>query len=172
MTDGVCSFTGHRSIEIAHRDRIGMLIYDAVETLYHKGYKIFMAGGALGFDTLCALAVLKFRESHPEVRLHLALPCMDQDKMWMPEDRARYDKILKAANEVYYVTSVYTDDCMRQRNRYLAENADCLVAYLGRSRSGAGQTCRFAKNKGIPIYNLYKTLASGGKVDFNIDDYE
>ena len=34
------------------------------------------------------------------------------------------------------------------------------------------QLCRFAKNKGIPIYNLYKTLASGGKVDFNIDDYE
>jgi hypothetical protein len=48
---------------------------------------------------------------------------------------------------------------MRERNRYLAEEADLLIAYLSHSASGAGQTVRMAKSRGVQVYNLYSALA-------------
>ena len=52
---------------------------------------------------------------------------------------------------------------MKERNRYLAEEADVLIAYASRSASGAGQTVRMAKNRGVQVYNLYFALSNGNR---------
>lgn len=46
-----------------------------VTLLVSKGFKYFGTGGALGFDTIAAQAVLSVKETHPEVKLILVLPC-------------------------------------------------------------------------------------------------
>ena len=158
MENKVCSFTGHRTIKSGHRNKISSLLARAVEYAYKEGCRDFLSGGAVGFDTLAAREVIRFRMSHSGVRLVLVLPCINQDEKWSEADRNSYEYILNAADEVIYVSDEYTDTCMRERNFKLASTADILIAYLSRNNSGAAQTVRMAEKMGKEIYNLYPTL--------------
>ncbi len=154
-----CSFTGHRRIEAGHAERLYDLLARAIDYAYGLGCRDFFVGGALGFDTAAAKEIIRFRLSHRDCRLCLLLPCRNQSAMWRREDVDIYEYILSEADCVTYVSDTYTDGCMQKRNRMLAEAADIVIAYLGRERSGAGQTVRIAKSLGREVYNLYPTLA-------------
>lgn len=155
-----CSFTGHRRIEAEHAKKLSDLLSRAVNYAYENGCRRFIAGGAIGFDTLAAREVIKFRISHPDVLLVLALPCLNQDEHWSQAQKDSYSYTLASADEVIYLSEEYTDTCMKERNRYLAEEADILIAYASRAASGAGQTVRMAKQRGIEVYNLFAALAA------------
>lgn len=167
MTDtssrrGACSFTGHRQIKPEHRERIASLLARAVEYAYSEGCRDFCAGGAIGFDTLAAREVVRFKLYHPDVRLVLLLPCRNQDGKWSAAQRSAYEFLLSVADEISYSSDEYTPDCMRRRNRLLAERCDILIAYVGRARSGASQTAKMAERLGKRVYNLYPTLENNG----------
>ncbi|MBO5946200.1 MAG: DUF1273 family protein [Clostridia bacterium] len=153
-----CSFTGHRSITASHAHKIGPLLVRAIEYAYNEGCREFLSGGALGFDTLAAREVIRFRQTHSDVRLVMVLPCIDQDKSWSAREREMYSYVLKNADETVYISDEYTDRCMRERNFRLASECDIMIAYLGRRMSGAGQTVAMAERMGKRIYNLYPTL--------------
>ncbi len=141
----VCSFTGHRQIKEGHRQSLPQLLLRAIEFAYSKGCRTFLAGGAIGFDTEAALTVIKYRVSHSDVSLILVLPCLDQSRGWTDSQRSCYEYTLKNADEVVYISEEYTPTCMRERNRYLAEKADLMIAYADRQNSGAAQTVRMAR---------------------------
>ena len=151
-----CSFTGHRQIPPECRAALTSLVDRAIEYAYSEGCRTFMCGGALGFDTIAAKEVIRFRMSHSDVRLILILPCVEQDANWNEAQKNSYNFTLEAANEVIYTSDSYTKTCMAVRNRYLAENCDILIAYAGRSNSGSAQTVRMAEKCGKRIYNLYQ----------------
>jgi len=153
-----CAFTGHRQIKSAHKNKIIPLLRRAIEYAYSEGCRNFYAGGALGFDTLAAREVIRFRITHSDVRLLLLLPCLNQTEKWSPAQIDSYDYVLENADEVKYLSEEYTDRCMRERNFALADVADILIAYVGRGTSGSAQTARFADNLGKTVYNLYPTL--------------
>lgn len=153
-----CSFTGHRSISSAHKRDIVPLLVRAIEYAYSEGCREFFSGGALGFDTLAAREVIRFKQTHPDVRLVMVLPCIDQDRAWSLREREMYSYVLKNADEAVYISDEYTDRCMRERNFRLASECDIMIAYLGRRMSGAGQTVAMAERMGKRIYNLYPTL--------------
>jgi uncharacterized phage-like protein YoqJ len=153
-----CSFTGHRQIKSEHSKRLGALVEKAIEYAYGEGCRLFYSGGAIGFDTVAARAVVKFRITHPDVRLVMLLPCLNQDAKWSAEQKDAYSFILSAADEVEYVSEEYTDSCMRERNFLLASRADIVFAYVGHPRSGSAQTARMADSMGKTVYNLYKAL--------------
>ena len=157
----VCSFTGHRQIKGEHTQGLVSLVGRAVEYAYSKGCRRFLAGGAIGFDTVAAREVIKFRMTHPDVSLVLVLPCMNQDKHWSERQRDSYEYTLSEADEIIYVCEEYTDTCMKERNRFLAERADILIAYVSRYNSGAAQTLRMARSMEKEIYNLYPSLENG-----------
>lgn len=156
----VCSFTGHRVIDEGERERICDLLRSAIKYAYADGCRDFMTGGALGFDTLAAQEVIKFRLLHRDVRLILCLPCMDQADAWSDRHRSMYSYILEAADEVIYAVESYTDTCMRERNFILASKCDILIAYCLRQKSGSAQTLRMADSMGKEIINLYSAPES------------
>ena len=153
-----CSFTGHRHIKEEHLREIYPLVMRAITYVYERGCRDFFAGGAVGFDTIAARQVILFRMTHPDVRLHLLLPCRNQDERWSKSDRDSYNFTLASADTVEYLFDVYTDDCMRVRNMALAQRGDALVAYVCRNNSGAAQTVRMAKRLEREVYNLYPKL--------------
>ena len=166
MSDiSACSFTGHRTVAVAHRPALPDLLARAVAYAYEEGCRAFYTGGALGFDTYAARAVIAFRLTHRDVRLILLLPCVDQADAWTPARRTEYEWILREADEVRYFADTYTKDCMRLRNLALAEEGDLLIAYVGRDRSGAAQTLRAATRLGKRVYNLYPALERRGGGD-------
>ena len=153
-----CAFTGHRKIEDRHKGKIENLLSRAVAFAYENGCRIFLTGGALGFDTLAAKEVIRFRMSHPDVRLHVILPCKGQSDSWSSSQVNLYEYTLFNADEIEYVSEEYTDSCMKDRNRRLVELCDMMIAYVSRPYSGAAQTVRMAANEGRVIYNLYPSL--------------
>ena len=128
---------------------------------YGVGVRTFYCGGAIGFDMLAAREVLRFKATHPDVRLVMLLPCIEQEKRWSLRQRDDYEFILRFADEIVYVSDSYTSGCMKKRNEELVGRSDMLIAYVSRMRSGAGQTLNLANKAGISVYNLYPTLAKG-----------
>jgi len=153
--DKICSFTGHRTIQKEHREKIAALVSSAIAFAYESGVRTFLAGGAVGFDTLAAKSVISFRQLHPDVRLIILIPCKNQSKKWHEPEKLMYEYILSVADGVEYLSDEYYDGCMKERNEALAERCDMLIAYVGRAIGGSAQTMRIAKRLGKEIYNLY-----------------
>ena len=72
MRNQTCCFSGHRHILKNEYEAIRKRLESELVRLINQGVHYFGAGGALGFDTLAALAVLKLREDFP----HIAIPCL------------------------------------------------------------------------------------------------
>lgn len=155
-----CAFTGHRKIEDRHKGKIEDLLCRAIAFAYESGCRTFMTGGALGFDTLAAKEIIRFRLSHPDVRLSIILPCKNQSETWTSPQISLYEYTLANADEVEYVCDEYKDGCMKLRNSRLAESCDILIAYVARPYSGSAQTVRMANKAGKKVYNLYPSLDS------------
>ena len=150
-----CCFTGHRIIKIT--PELVQRLKDTIIELIEQGVTDFYDGGAIGFDMLCAETVIELKAEYPDIKLHLLLPCPpeEQVKGWNKAQIARYNEILQAADSVTALSEHYTEDCMKQRNKWLVELADCCICYCNNPRSGTGQTVRMAKDKGIDIINLF-----------------
>lgn len=58
MREKTVCFTGHRIIPSEKRASLFAHLTDVITSLLEAGYRYFGAGGALGFDTLAAQAVL------------------------------------------------------------------------------------------------------------------
>ena len=154
MTDTraiTCCFTGHRQIPKVEYPAVRARLTYAIRDLYEKGYRRFVAGGAIGFDTLAAEIVLALRRHYPDVSLILMLPCADQDARWSSEDKAVYQKQKGEADEVILLAERYFDGCMQKRNAAMVDASSACIAYLTHARSGAGQTVRMAERAGLQI---------------------
>ncbi len=156
-----CCFTGHRVVAARLRDEVIAAVDCRIKELYHAGFRYFMAGGALGFDMLAEVEVLRAARFDDDIKLILVLPCRDQTSQWenMPgyvEHLRKYKQILGMADCVVYVNDFYTDTCMRERNRYMVDRSSaCIAYYNGYPRSGAGQTYRMAEADGLEIFNIW-----------------
>ena len=155
---GVCSFTGHRKIPTAQLASLEAKLAEIVTLLYTRGVRDFYTGGAMGFDRMAARTVLALKKTYPHVRLHLLLPCRGQDAGWQAKEKAAYERECKAADEVTYLADQYYEGCMQVRNQALVDHAHIMVAFVTNPRSGAGQTVRMAKAKGVPVINLAELL--------------
>ena len=153
-----CAFTGHRRIEQRHRGRLEELLSRAIAYAYSEGCRVFITGGALGFDTLAAKEIIRFRLSHPDIAFKMIIPCKNQSESWSDEQVGMYEYTLANADEVEFVADEYSEGCMRERNQRLADSSDLLIAYVSRTYSGAAQTVRMATAKGKLVYNLYPSL--------------
>jgi len=153
----VC-FTGHRIITIT--ENLNAVLTDELCGLIEtEGVTDFYAGGAVGWDTLCAQTVIALRSYYPQIRLHLVLPCCEaeQTAKWSDAQKLSYKKIFNEANSVEYTSQNYFEGCMKKRNARLVELADICVCYYNTKKinCGTGQTVRMALKKNIRVINIY-----------------
>ena len=153
-----CCFTGHRQIPDSHTARLEKTLETTLCSLIQQGVIYYGAGGALGFDTLAALTVLRLREKFPQIRLILVLPYPQQDQYWNPQQQQIYRQILSRADKVIYLAPRYTPACMHQRNRHLVEHSGVCVAYATKFTGGTAYTVSYAAKKGVPVINLAEKL--------------
>ena len=155
----VCCFTGHRQIPKEDYVRLTILLDKLINTFLHTGYNTFRVGGALGFDMLVEEILLRKRhEEGRELRLELVLPCRDQAARWKPQDRRRYNAILKEADKVEYISEAYYDGCMQKRNRVMVDGSAICVSYCTNRRSGTYGTVRYAESQGLRRIELTPLL--------------
>lgn len=156
MKEKTCCFTGHRDVSALKLPALKIRLKKEIEKLIDDGYETFVAGGAIGFDTLSAQAVLKLKKSYPHIKLHLALPCENQDKYWTESQKAEYARIFEEADSHEYVSRSYTRYCMFQRNRRMVDLSSAVIAYYdGEDKGGTAMTVKYAMQKQINIINIY-----------------
>ena len=147
-------FTGHRMIPVRDIPSIRRRIVSAVQQAYENGYRVFFCGGARGFDTIAAQEIIKFRGSHPDVRLVIAVPCAAQAELWPEKDRETYHSILKNSDETIVLSESYYNGCMQYRNRYMVNHSSLCLCYMTRFEGGTWITVRYALHEGITLKNL------------------
>ena len=154
MKEKTVCFTGHRTIPLLKKWKIEKKLKEVLETLIEEGYCYFGAGGALGFDTIAAQAVLGLKKKHPEIKLILVLPCKNQTRGWEEKDVSVYESIIEQADKVVYTQEHYDRGCMFKRNRHLVDNSSVCVAYLTEEKGGTAYTVNYANQKGVKVINV------------------
>lgn len=149
-----CCFTGHRIIKNEHYDTIAKNLPELINTLADDGIYNFIAGGALGFDTLAAKAVIEAKKVNSKIRLCLALPCQNQSQNWTRRSKSEYAQILSAADSIVYVSDEYYDGCMQKRNRYMIDRSNHCIFYMTFPRGGTSNTIKYALECGTNLHNV------------------
>ena len=158
----VCCFSGHRTISPELVVHLPALLDSKLSSLIENGFSTFKAGGAIGFDTICALKVLEMKKRYPErnIRLELCLPCPEQSAFFRDIDKKIYDYVLAHADSICYADKIYRAGCMFERNRMLVDGSDLCLSYLSSKKGGTAYTVSYAKEKGVEVVNLYDILTS------------
>lgn len=153
----VCCFTGPRAFpwkeeSIQHRDILRQLdaaILQAIEL----GATHFLCGNAIGVDTWAAELVIRQKKQHPTLFLEIALPFAGHN-----ERVIACRVVCQAADWVHVVGNA---KCRRaafyQRDRYLVDHSDLLIAVGSPVFGGTARTVQMARAKGIPVLPIHSS---------------
>lgn len=176
MRNVACAFTGHRPMKFSfgydEEDerciRLKLVMAQQIASLIESHVSLFYTGMAQGVDQWGAEIVLDMKRQYPHVRLIAVLPCETQANKWSVEQRERYFNTLPECDEVIMLNAHYTPECMLERNRYLVDHADYLIAvYDGGGKGGTAYTVRYAREKKKEIIVIQPdTLEVISAVDF------
>lgn len=158
LKEQTCCFTGHRTIPLGMERKLFCVTEEIVEKAIKDGYRYFGAGGALGFDTIAALVVLKLKKHYPDIKLILVLPCLTQTQGWKNKDVEIYEDIKKRADKVVYTSQRYVRGCMHKRNRHLVDNSSLCICYYTKEIGGTHYTVNYAYHKLLKVLNIAELL--------------
>lgn len=159
----VCAFTGHRPEHLSWGENeddarcraLKLQLGRLVRKAYDAGCRTFLCGMARGSDTYFAEAVLYARVTQPQIRLVAMIPCPSQPDMWREAERARYQTLLAACDEVRVLERVYSEGCMLRRNRAMVDAAQILITVYDGSGGGTGATVRYAARRGVAVWPVW-----------------
>ena len=152
MNDLSCCFTGHRANKLpwGFEDNnpacveLKQKIEQAVSQLYSRGVRHFICGMANGCDLYCAEAVLKLKKEHPELTLEAAVPHPHQASQYPPAQKQQYKRVLSLCDRITMIHKIYSRTCMMDRNRYMVDHSDIVLAIYNGSPGGTRNTILYA----------------------------
>ena len=144
------AITGHRPNKLGNdydlkSNLIKQIANKIHDILTQKRATICITGMALGIDTLFAKIALQ--RGIPYIA---AVPCINQDKLWVKSSKELYKTLLDNAQEVVYTSSYekeYTPWCMQIRNEWMVDNCDVLIAVWDGTSGGTANCVKYAKSK-------------------------
>ncbi len=147
----ICTFFGHR--EVLQSDIEARLDAEIERLLKTDNEFQFMTGGMGQYDNMAAKAVRAAKRRHPNKRitLVLVLPYMtnrlNTDKEYC---KLYYDRVIipEEADAAHYKAAIQI------RNRWMADKADMVIAYVYRNFGGAFASIKYAEKRGKPVVNL------------------
>lgn len=161
MTDlgkTVC-FSGHRPEKLPDGGNecsqavrtIKSILYKEILESAENGYTSFITGLARGVDLWAGEMVMELKARGMPLKLIAAAPYREHGKSFRGRDKFTLGNIFLQADEIVYVSEIYSRDCMRLRNEYMVNRSDKLIAVVSDYRSGTGQTIRYAEKKRIEV---------------------
>ncbi len=155
MAKTVC-FTGHRPNKLFGYDpkkqgnqQVLRLLKDVViEIIEDKEITQFISGMALGIDLWSAEIVISLKKQYPQIKLISAVPCKNQTDRWPESSKREWDWVLRKADKVIYVSEKdYTNRCMQERNHWMVDHSDIIIAVWNGSNSGTGEAITYASTR-------------------------
>lgn len=168
----VC-FTGHRPDKLGgydlstpkNKDIISKLDNTILNLLNDNlGEEIyFICGGALGIDQIAFELCRRYRDNYSnkyDISLEVAVPFFHQDRLWHIDSKMVYRQQLLDANTVTYTDRIrkynsqlldekeYHPIKMQNRNKYMVDNSDVVIAVWDGTKGGTGNCVKYAKSQG------------------------
>ena len=82
-----------------------------------------------------------------------AVPCRGQETKWPIASREEYHRLLALCDNVHYVTNgSFTSSCREERNRWMVDCSDVVIAVWDGKSGGTANCVRYAKQKKRTIY--------------------
>ena len=160
----IISFTGHRPNKLwgynIHRKEYRDLfrsLYNIVMAEWRQHDDLLLVSGmALGVDQIAAMLGIWMRDQrHLNVQIEAAIPCIGQDSKWPEQSRRQYQDILvKCDIRTIIYNGLYNYSCMQQRNEYMVDKANTLIAVWDGSNGGTGNCVHYAEKKGVKIVQI------------------
>ena len=136
-----CCITGHRDIPEHKIPLVKQQLDMEVRKAIEDGFLVFISGFADGADLVFAETVLQHKEEHPRLFLEAAIPYHNRIK----NANAYFQNLLQQCNGIKTVSDSYHPQCYEQRNRYMVQQSDRVIAvYDGREKGGTLFTMRYA----------------------------
>lgn len=167
-----CAITGHRPTRFKWKynennngcKRLKKRIRDQIVLLYEKGVHRFYVGGALGVDMWAGEIILRLKEQpeYSDIELVVVLPFPGHDEQWDPRSRERLAFLIRHSFEHIIVGKIPGRESFFQRNRYMVDHTDCLLAVCDNERafrSGTMQTVNYARKRNLPIILIHPDTA-------------
>lgn len=150
------AFTGHRFYDFSQRRFIEERLTSAISEAYDHGIRNFISGFALGIDLIAAQLVQSLKCNLPGISLTAAIPFEGQAERYNIYDKRVYRRLLELADKVIVLSDCFYPRCFLDRDEFMVENASYLIAYYdGREKGGTYYTVKKARERGIPIINVY-----------------
>lgn len=154
----VC-FSGPRECKMPYKEtsreyeRLERVLKAEIIRLIRIGVSEFYTGGQTGVDELSALLILCIRdEIGTTANLHLVLPYEGMEQSFNRRQKDNHEWIKMRADTVTCLNRKYRPGCYRDRDRYMIDRSDYLVAVgAGGGRGGIRETVSMAKQKGRKI---------------------
>ncbi len=150
--------TGHRPQDLPNKFEYNWKkdILNIQKFILENNITKVITGMALGFDQALAVAVIKLKDTGHKIHLEAAIPCNGQDNSWNIEYKKLYRYILKKCDSKVIISDEYTQTCMQDRNKYMVDNSDIVLAfYNGKGFGGTYNCIQYAKSVKKPIVNIY-----------------
>lgn len=155
------AFTGHRPESLPFGDdeqnetflRIKQMLLEEIKYWAAQGYGTFYEGVARGMDIVFGEQVLLAKEQgYPDIKLVGVIPFEEQAAHWNDAWRDRYFTLMANSDDEVLISAHYTKECFHQRNRYMVDRSDVLIAvYDGLGSGGTAYTVQYAMDKGITL---------------------
>ena len=158
-----CCFTGHRAAKLPwgfHETdprciTLKQQIYDTVEAVYDSGVSHFICGMANGCDMYFGEAVLRLKQTYPDVILEAAIPYSGQAEYWKEPEKSRWQRLYDNSDYITVVSQEYTRECMNKRNRYMVDRSSVLIAAYNGSKGGTQNTMLYAIRSKCEVIQIY-----------------
>ena len=155
MKEQTCCFTGHRNVPVDKQKEIVARTGAKVRELIRGGYRCFIVGGAIGYDTLAAELLFHLRDvERMGIRVILAYPFDGYTAPWSEGQKAAYARLLPLYDERICVAAAASRGAYLQRDRYMVDASSMCIAYCTRQTGGTAYTIRYAAKTGVPVCNI------------------
>ena len=144
----VCTFFGHRDAPEEIRRELSSTIQKIVE---RDANCVFYVGNQGNFDRLVLTVLKELVENYPSIRYYIVLSYLN-DTRCTSEVPSVFPEGLESVPPRFAID---------KRNRWMVEQADCVIAYVCHRFGGAAKYCDLASRKGKTVINLSDRSIAG-----------
>lgn len=159
IKEKTCTITGHRPKGlpwgynendnrcVKFKEDLKVILTGAIK----YGLDTFLVGMAEGFDMICTEILIELRKVFNHIKIIACTPCLNQEKLWSIEQQERYKQLLKKCDKQILISEKYTRTCMMDRNKFMVDNSNVVIACFNCSNGGTRNTLIYAKEKHLKI---------------------
>ena len=145
-----CCFTGHRPEKLnAPECDVKRWLEEQIDQAIADGFVTFISGCAMGVDIWAGQIVMEKKKQNPALHLIAATPWPGFSRRWSDDWQQQYSDLLQGADLVVPVCNHYHRGVFQQRNEWMVDRSNRVIAYYNGSPGGTRNTIEYAGRKGV-----------------------